>query len=490
MFEKRSKGKKEKFLKDLERLFNNLTNENYKLKFEELKRKLIKDLQYCISIKDNDIAINSFLHIEKSYRQSYNKILEDYKIQKPRGVSLSKSTLQEYESYLLKIENVIESIFKPEKMKVESILNEYQSKLQVELNRRKRLEIAIESTIDKYNKTTRTEISGVQEIAKKVSNDVISLSQDLIKDFENKVREVQTDLARIEPYQLDDEKLVDERNRMENILISEAEEIKETISNIRNQLENIILSKEVSNIDMVEAYAEEVESLKEKLDSDLELSQLGLAVSAIQHEFQHTTQTIREQIRRLKAWADLNEGIEDIYKHFSTNFEHLDNYLSLFTPLNKRLYRKQVEIYGNDVYEFIKDVFYARMSEERHQISFACSQLFAKNIIVGYPSTFYPVYINIVDNAIFWLRDQPLPRKIRLDADKEGNIYISNNGPTIDIRDQQRVFELGFTRKPQGRGMGLYISKQVLNKIDYDIIVDNPKLEKGVTFKIFKIKES
>lgn len=485
-FEKKSKAKKEKFQRELTSLFEKLNKESYKQEIEYLNNVLEKELQYCVSIKDKDKAISTFLDIERDTRQKFNRFVESYKIQRPRGVALSKSTIQDYETYLHEIEQVSGSDFKSEIDQIDTLLNEYQSKLEVEINRRKRLEIAIEATIDQYKKTTRSEASVVQDIVRKVSSDVISLSKELVAGYDKRVREVQTELAHIEPYQLDDEKLVSERNRMETVLISEADEIKETINNIRNQLENIILSKEVSNIDMVEAYAEEVESLKDKLDSDLELSQLGLAVSAIQHEFAHTTKTIREQIRRLKAWADLNEGIDDIYKSFSTNFEHLDNYLTLFTPLNRRLYRKEVNIYGNEVFNFIKDVFYARMSEERHQITFECSQAFLKNIVVGFPSTFYPVYTNIVDNAIFWLKDQPLPRNIFLDADKAGAVFISNNGPSIDIRDRQRIFELGFTRKPLGRGMGLYISKQVLNKIDYDIIVDNPRLEKGVTFKIFK----
>ena len=486
-FEKKSRAKKEKFQKELDSLFEKLNNETYKQEIDLLNRNLEKELQYCVSIKDKDKSISTFLDIERNTRQNYNKLIDSYRIQKPRGVALSKPTLQDYETYLHELERVSDANFKTEIDHIDNLLNEYQAKLEVEINRRKRLEIAIETTIDQYKKTTRTEVSGVQEIAKKVSSDVISLSKDLVAEYDKKVREIQTQLAHIEPYQLDDEKLVSERNRMETILISEADEIRETINNIRNQLENIILSKEVSNIDMVEAYAEEVESLKDKLDSDLELSQLGLAVSAIQHEFAHTTKTIREQIRRLKAWADLNEGLDDIYKHFTTNFEHLDNYLTLFTPLSRRLYRKEVNIYGNDVFNFVKDVFYARMSEERHQITFECTQAFTKNIIVGFPSTFYPVYTNIVDNAIFWLRDQPLPRQIILDSDEDGSIYVSNNGPSIDIRDQQRIFELGFTRKPLGRGMGLYISKQVLNKIGYDLILDQPRLDKGVTFKIYKL---
>jgi sensor histidine kinase regulating citrate/malate metabolism len=67
--------------------------------------------------------------------------------------------------------------------------------------------------------------------------------------------------------------------------------------------------------------------------------------------------------------------------------------------------------------------------------------------------------------------------KYYLMRDKEGAIYISNNGPSLLIFGiNERIFELGFTRKPLGRGMGLYISKQVLNKIGYDLIDDDPRL--------------
>lgn len=489
-FEKKSKTKKDKFQRELESLFQKLNDEKYITEIEAINNELTQNLEYSLVVQnnDNDKAINLFLEAEKNARSSVNKLIDSYKVQRPRGVALSKLIREDYETYLKELEKISEITFKPEIEFIDQLLEEYQSKLQVEVNRRKRLEIAIESTIDQYKKSTRTEATGVQEIAKKVSNDVILLSKNLVADYENKIRSIQTELAHIEPYQLNDEKLVSERYRLESVLISEADEIKDTINNIRNQLENIILSKDVSNIDVAEAYAEEVDSLKDKLDSDLELSQLGLAVSAIQHEFQHTTRSIREQIRRLKAWADLNEGIDDIYKNFSTNFEHLDNYLTLFTPLNRRLYRKEIDIFGNDSYEFIKSVFYARISEERHNIDLQCSKAFSKNKVVGFPSTFYPVYTNIVDNAIFWLRDQAQPRIIQLDADKDG-IYISNNGPSIDVRDQERIFELGFTRKPLGRGMGLHISKQVLNKVGYDIIVDQPRLDKGVTFKICEVTE-
>jgi signal transduction histidine kinase len=50
------------------------------------------------------------------------------------------------------------------------------------------------------------------------------------------------------------------------------------------------------------------------------------------------------------------------------------------------------------------------------------------------------------------------------------------------------MFELGFTRKVNGRGMGLHISKEVLNAENYNIFLDTTRPESTVTFKIEKIK--
>jgi signal transduction histidine kinase len=276
---------------------------------------------------------------------------------------------------------------------------------------------------------------------------------------------------------------------LENELVEEADKIRNTLENVRYQLDGIVISKDFNKDftqdDVSVALAEELDILKDKVDADLELSQLGLAVSAIQHEFQHTTGALRKQVRMLKAWADVNDGLDGIYNTIRTNFEHLENYLTLFTPLSRRLQRKKVEIVGNDIYEFIREVFWARIAKERHDISIESTKAFNTNTIIGFPSTFYPVFVNLVDNAIFWLKDQNYERNIQLDV-IDNAMYVSNNGPTIDIRDRDRIFELGFSKKPSGRGMGLYISKEVLNKFDYDICLVEPKLEKGVTFKIFQ----
>ena len=56
-------------------------------------------------------------------------------------------------------------------------------------------------------------------------------------------------------------------------------------------------------------------------------------------------------------------------------------------------------------------------------------------------------------------------------------------------QDKERMFELGFSRKPNGRGMGLSISKEVLNAENYNISVTTPINGSTVTFKIEKLNE-
>jgi signal transduction histidine kinase len=158
--------------------------------------------------------------------------------------------------------------------------------------------------------------------------------------------------------------------------------------------------------------------------------------------------------------------------------------LTLFTPLNRRLYRAEVKITGSNIATYLNDLFRERL--ESQEIKLTPSQAFRDMVIVGYPSTFYPVFINLVDNAMYWLRDHPIPREIKLDA--RGNSFIvSDNGPGVSRRDRDAVFELGFTRKPGGRGMGLYISREVLKKDNYELLLSKKSPDGGATFIICPI---
>ena len=50
-------------------------------------------------------------------------------------------------------------------------------------------------------------------------------------------------------------------------------------------------------------------------------------------------------------------------------------------------------------------------------------------------------------------------------------LIISDTGPGVTHRDRDSIFELGFSRKPGGRGMGLHIGRETLRRVGYDLIL-------------------
>ena len=110
-------------------------------------------------------------------------------------------------------------------------------------------------------------------------------------------------------------------------------------------------------------------------------------------------------------------------------------------------------------------------------------------MVVGFPSTFYPAFVNLVDNAIYWLsqHNPERERTIRLD-ERDGMLLVADTGRGVDVRDRDAVFEFGFSRKPGGRGMGLHIGRESLRRVGFDLKL--VEADGGATFGIVRIEES
>ena len=259
------------------------------------------------------------------------------------------------------------------------------------------------------------------------------------------------------------------------------------LRSLLEQLQAIDVTGRSSTFEQLMAIEQRNILLEEEAEADTQLAQLGMAIEIINHEFSSTIRSVRNGLRRLKAWADANEGLRKLYDSIRTSFDHLDGYLTLFTPLQRRLYRKAVEIRGYEIRDFLKELFRARMA--RHDVSLTATRSFLEAKIIGFPSSFYPVFVNLVDNAIFWLSQQNprFERNIELD-ERNGTLLVADNGPGIDVRDREAIFEFGFSRKPGGRGMGLHIGRENLRRIGFDLqLIDGAG---GAIFGVVPIKSS
>lgn len=92
----------------------------------------------------------------------------------------------------------------------------------------------------------------------------------------------------------------------------------------------------------------------------------------------------------------------------------------------------------------------------------------------GYEPDLMAATLNILDNAIYWLARAPAQRiiEIRITGSKKYvRISISNNGPPIEDRFRQRIFNAGTTLKNDGSGIGLAIAREALRASKGDIIL-------------------
>jgi signal transduction histidine kinase len=163
--------------------------------------------------------------------------------------------------------------------------------------------------------------------------------------------------------------------------------------------------------------------------------------------------------------------------------------MNVFRPFNRRLHRHKIDIPGQEIRYYLQRLFEDRLT--RHNITIKATRNFDNATIRTHPSTIYPCFVNLVDNAIYWITKdaEGRPRvsggkkEIQLDADADG-LLVSNSGPGIKRRIADRIFEFGYSWKKNGRGMGLYISREILRREGLDLVLEKSGENARPVFRI------
>ncbi|MDD5079752.1 MAG: sensor histidine kinase [Candidatus Omnitrophica bacterium] len=97
-------------------------------------------------------------------------------------------------------------------------------------------------------------------------------------------------------------------------------------------------------------------------------------------------------------------------------------------------------------------------------------------------------FLNIVNNAVYWLKFIESGRKIFLGREKKDIFVIGNTGPKIPEDALERIFEYGVTMKKEknATGLGLSFTRSILSKNNWDIWAENKSY--GPAFFIKKVK--
>jgi len=231
------------------------------------------------------------------------------------------------------------------------------------------------------------------------------------------------------------------------------------------------LSFDIDEEQVQGAYKAQYDQMKYQWEQTRDTAQLGIAVEIIDHEFNQLYAKINGQLIELNK----NETVSSIkeFGFLEKNFKQLEDKYALLSPLYRISGALAKDISGQTIYNYLLEFFENQI--DQYNIVFDVSDEFKNHLINIKEPVIHTVFINIVNNAIYWMRNKE-QRTIKLDYLTETKeIIIANSGEKIPDYRLDKIFELFYSQRPNGRGIGLYLSKQSLNEASLDIYATNNK---------------
>ena len=486
---KQARGKKSQFQKDLRQAFTSIDELEPAARAEGILRTVRRNARKVLA--SNSPKRNkawALMRSERQAREQLHGLQKELVVTKPRGVGFSRKLMNEWSSYQAQLKQLNLEVFGPTEKEIEAFISNIAQDARVPLDAVTRLNIVVSKEGDSARKRMRqlrdkvgTLVKSTVDTVKEETDNSVGTVNQTIDDLMDKMENMKREAGGMA-------ELTKAREEFVEQIMSVYESESQKLRRLHDQLNLVNTVWDHDGYDsneLAEALEEELEELREQRDTNHELVQIGMAIKTISHEFDQTIGSLRDGLRKLQAWSDANPELSGLYQNIRTNFDHLDEYLTLFTPLDRRLHRTRINVIGKQIFGFLKKLFETRLS--RHKITLAATKKFLQAARLGYPSSLYPPFINLVDNAIFWVqRNHDRPRQITLDAEGE-DLLVRDNGPGVSMRDRENIFVMNFSRKPGGRGMGLPISCEALSQVGLKLTLDYPATsskEEGAIFRI------
>lgn len=235
-----------------------------------------------------------------------------------------------------------------------------------------------------------------------------------------------------------------------------------------------LLSDQCENaIGKTGAMTEELQDEREKF---VHLAAIGLMTEFIFHELDravsHTVRTLAEaQESGAKAsLRSLEDQLVTLQKRIST-FDDL--------AADRRQTKKNFDL--ADVVDLVLENHANQF--ERHGIKVEFEKPKGGLKIRAVRGMVIQILENLISNSVYWLKQEKNYRskfkpRISIDIDPDDQaLTLSDNGPGIDPRRRENIFEPFVTSKPagQGRGLGLYISRELAQYHDWKLYLDEEK---------------
>jgi len=319
-------------------------------------------------------------------------------------------------------------------------------------------------------------------LAKTVSASVYETSSYIYREFDSIKEDIAHSLAAITDPNHPDSAFTSGNfdywhalSQFKQIEFETMDRITEYREEIRGSLEGF---KDGSTANLIAQQAGLIYEMQEELDKNLGLVQIGLAVEIIDHDLNQLYSGFKSKIKKFKDLVKSNPMEVELINELGAVFQHIEQRYRLMAPLYRVTSRRKEKITGKRIHKYITEFLEHPMQVGGVEVH--ASFKFQEFAINESPAVILPVFVNIVDNSIYWVRKRFKNQGNNSDIRKE--VLLDIVGDVITINDTgigiseiilDRIFESMFSTKPAGRGLGLYVAKINLERHSHRIWATN-----------------
>lgn len=238
-----------------------------------------------------------------------------------------------------------------------------------------------------------------------------------------------------------------------------------------------VLDKEVKQKNEQEKYFKQKEM--DELYGLLPMAGQGIIVEALTHELNRIDEHIKSYASKSKDLLIKQPliAIDDVINNqqlIINETAYLREQLNHLEPT----YRKNNKLFEKiDIIQFIKDTYINNGPMSRKALNNGVTieltgRTFSVETNKGYLIT---ILDNLFLNSLYWLEESSRVKKIYFEVNSNGEIVIYDSGPGIHRDIEDKLFRPFESMKRDGRGLGLYIVKELLLKLDADIYLDGTR---------------
>lgn len=249
--------------------------------------------------------------------------------------------------------------------------------------------------------------------------------------------------------------------------------------------------------ELLDSYKIEQKFYENRLDNTEDLAAVGLSVETASHDMSMMLNkgidAIDQLVEDIEGGILTDDQIENELHSIRGIFSFVRDRMGDIQLLFKSSKQRRRNIRFADLLEKVEKIYSRTL--KRDNIEYNVIKIGSPIIANCTDAVILQLLINMFDNAIYWLGMPHITEKkitITLDGNKQ-QVIFSDNGPGIREDDKPFIFEAFYSGKEDGRGLGLYIARQLLQRMGYSISlaeIDSEKVLPGANFVINFVKSN